>query len=205
MTTPTARRARGRTLRGAAIVTAATALCSLTGATAASAATESLGITMQAQEKTNWCWAASANTILDFLGHDYTQNEVCNAAFGRTQGTTCPNNQANLGNVQTALRWAEVEDGSYISNYLKASVIKTEIDNDRPIETRILWSSGGGHMHVVAGYETASNGTVDKVYWGDPWKSNQRYNWGTYTYYVGGSGSGNDKFSWTHTLYKIGQ
>ncbi len=168
-----------------------------TAATAphAVAAANRLNITMQAQEKTNWCWAASGNTIATFYGRRYSQNQFCNAAFRRQQGTTCPNNQATLGNVQNALDWAGINRGSYVSGYLNYGTVQNEINAGRPVETRIQWSSGGGHMHVIYGFDTANNW----VYWGDPWGSNNRYNWGDYNYYVNGS-----EFSWTHSLYRIG-
>ncbi|MEU4123610.1 papain-like cysteine protease family protein [Streptomyces virginiae] len=170
-------------------------------ATAAEAGADSalaykrLDITMQAQAKTNWCWAAGGNTIATWFGRNHSQNQFCNAAFNRQQGTECPNNQATLGNVQTGLRWAGVNPGSYVTGWLQYFTVQTEINAGRPIETRIQWSNGGGHMHVVYGYDTASNW----VYWGDPWPSSDRYNWASHAWYVN-----NNTFSWTHSLYRIG-
>ncbi|WKX69734.1 papain-like cysteine protease family protein [Streptomyces sp. XD-27] len=154
-----------------------------------------LDITMQAQQKTNWCWAASGNTIATWYGRNYSQNQFCNAAFDRAQGYDCPNWQATLGNVQTGLRWAGISPGSYVNGWLRYSTVVSEIDADRPIETRIQWSSGGGHMHVVYGYDDENS----LVYWGDPWPSSNRYNWASHSWYVN-----NNQFSWTHSLYRIG-
>ncbi|MFE2480113.1 papain-like cysteine protease family protein [Streptomyces sp. NPDC059389] len=166
------------------------------GAAAESAlASRRLNITMQAQAKTNWCWAASGNTIATWFGRNYTQNQFCNAAFNRQQGYDCPNNQATLGNVQTALDWAGINSGSYVNGWLRYTTVQSEIDAGRPVETRIQWSSGGGHMHVVYGYDTANSW----VYWGDPWPSSDRYNWASHAWYVD-----NSTFSWTHSLYRIG-
>ncbi|MEV5281095.1 papain-like cysteine protease family protein [Streptomyces sp. NPDC051994] len=164
-------------------------------AAAAAANSKRLNITMQAQQKDNWCWAASGNTIATWFGRGYTQNQFCNAAFGRTQGYDCPNWQADLGNVQTALNWAGINSGSYVTGWLRYSTVQTEINNNRPIETRIQWSSGGGHMNVLYGYDDANSW----VYWGDPWPSDNRYNWAAHDWYVD-----NDSFSWTHSLYRIG-
>ncbi|MQS40097.1 papain-like cysteine protease family protein [Streptomyces katsurahamanus] len=165
------------------------------GDTQSALAWKRLDITMQAQLKTNWCWAAGGNTIAAYYGRTYSQNQFCNAAFNRQQGTECPNNQATLGNVQTGLRWAGINPGSYINNWLRYPAVQTEIDANRPIETRIQWSSGGGHMHVIYGYDTANSW----VYWGDPWQTSDRYNWGSHAWYVN-----NNSFSWTHSLYRIG-
>ncbi|MFB7665189.1 papain-like cysteine protease family protein [Kitasatospora sp. NPDC056138] len=154
-----------------------------------------LDISMQQQQRDNWCWAASGNTIATYFGYDYSQNQFCNAAFGRATDSSCPNSQAALDDVQSALSRVGINPGRYVNSYLRYSTVQSEIDANRPIETRIQWSSGGGHMHVLYGYDTSSNW----VYWGDPWPSNYRYNWADYTYYVD-----NGSFSWTHSLYRIG-
>ncbi|MFF2020317.1 papain-like cysteine protease family protein [Streptomyces sp. NPDC058171] len=158
-------------------------------------ATKRLDITMQAQQKTNWCWAAAGNTIAAWYGRSYSQNQFCNAAFGRSQSSQCPNSQATLGDVQTGLRWTGVNPGSYINNWLRYPALQTEINANRPVETRIQWSSGGGHMHVLYGYDDSGSW----VYWGDPWPSSQRYSWASHSWYVN-----NSTFSWTHSLYRIG-
>ncbi|MFF1710645.1 papain-like cysteine protease family protein [Streptomyces sp. NPDC058268] len=158
-------------------------------------AAKRLNITMQAQQKTNWCWAAAGNTIATFYGRKYSQNQFCNAAFGRSQNTECPNSQATLGDVQNGLDWAGINAGSYVSGWLRYPTVQAEINAGRPVETRIQWSNGGGHMHVLYGYDDASSW----VYWGDPWPSNDRYNWASHSWYVN-----NNTFSWTHSLYRIG-
>ncbi|GAA3910381.1 papain-like cysteine protease family protein [Streptomyces gulbargensis] len=158
-------------------------------------AAKRLNITMQAQQKTNWCWAAGGNTIAAWFGRSYSQNQFCNAAFNRQQGYDCPNWQATLGNVQTGLRWAGINPGSYVDGWLRYSTVQSEINAGRPVETRIQWASGGGHMHVVYGYDD----TDSWVYWGDPWPSSDRYNWASHAWYVN-----NGSFSWTHSLYRIG-
>ncbi|MFI1073481.1 papain-like cysteine protease family protein [Streptomyces puniciscabiei] len=158
-------------------------------------AAKRLDITMQAQQNSNWCWAASGNTIASWFGRHYTQTQFCDAAFNRPQGSTCGNWQAALDDVQNALDWMGINPGTYVSGYLRYSTVQNEINAGRPIETRIQWSSGGGHMHVLYGYDTSDN----QVYWGDPWPSNYRYNWADYDYYVS-----NNSFTWTHSLYRIG-
>ncbi|MFJ1752111.1 papain-like cysteine protease family protein [Kitasatospora sp. NPDC088134] len=154
-----------------------------------------LNLTMQAQQQSNWCWAASGNTIATYYGYGYSQNQFCNLAFGRSVNSSCPNSQASLGDVQNALYRIGISTGSYVNGYLRYSTVQTEIDNGRPVETRIQWSSGGGHMNVLYGYDPGNNW----LYWGDPWPSNYRYNWGDYDYYVS-----NSSFSWTHSLYRVG-
>lgn len=191
LTLPTA----AATAADGAAGTGTTTATSPSPAESAALATKRLNITMQAQQKTNWCWAAGGNTIATWFGRSYSQNQFCNAAFNRQQGSDCPNNQATLGNVQTGLRWAGINSGSYVNGWLQYSTVQTEINANRPIETRIQWSNGGGHMHVIYGYDTANSW----VYWGDPWPSSDRYNWASHAWYVN-----NNTFSWTHSLYRIG-
>ncbi|MEV7685748.1 papain-like cysteine protease family protein [Streptomyces bungoensis] len=172
------------------------------GTTAAVAAADStsggarqLDITMQAQQRSNWCWAASGATIAAWFGRDYSQNSFCDAAFGYSLDTSCPNSQATLADDQTAYDWMGLNPGSYIQGRIGYGSVQSEIDAGRPVQTRIQWSSGGGHMEVLYGYDTSQNW----VYWGDPWPDDYRYNWATYGYYTS-----NADFSWTHTLYGIG-
>ncbi|MFC8509268.1 papain-like cysteine protease family protein [Streptomyces sp. NPDC057411] len=179
----------------AAPASAAPAGSGTQGDTVSAYASKRLNITMQAQQKTNWCWAGGGNTIATWFGRGYTQNQFCNAAFNRQQGYDCPNWQATLGNVQNGLSWAGINPGSYVDGWLRYSTVQTEINANRPIETRIQWSSGGGHMHVIYGYDDANSW----VYWGDPWPSSDRYNWASHDWYVN-----NNSFSWTHSLYRIG-
>ncbi|WP_030784130.1 papain-like cysteine protease family protein [Streptomyces sp. NRRL S-920] len=198
LTAPTATAAPAPTTSAAPVTSAAPAASEASGTGAADVsalAARRLNITMQAQQKTNWCWAAGGNTIAAFMGRNYSQNQFCNAAFGRSQNTECPNNQATLGNVQNGLRWTGINPGSYVTGWLRYSTVKTEVDAGRPVETRIQWSNGGGHMHVLYGYDDANSW----VYWGDPWPSSDRYNWASHAWYVD-----NNTFSWTHSLYRIG-
>ncbi|MCQ4081434.1 C39 family peptidase [Streptomyces sp. RB6PN25] len=186
-----------RRLASALLAVLAVLGASTATATAARAdgSSKQLNITMQAQQNSNWCWAASGNTIASWFGREYTQNQFCDAAFNEPQGTACGNWQASLADVQTAFDWAGIDPGTYVSGNLRYGTVQNEINAGRPVETRIQWSSGGGHMHVLYGYDTSDNW----VYWGDPWPSNDRYNWGDYSWYVS-----NDTFTWTHSLYGIG-
>lgn len=154
-----------------------------------------LNITMQAQQMTNWCWAAAGDTVADFYGHDYSQNQFCNLAFGRAVNSSCPNWQATLGNDRQAFDAMGINPGRYVNGYLDYAAITREIDADRPVMSRIQWQSGGGHMLTVYGYDVSKNW----VYWGDPWPSSGRYHWATYNYYVD-----NGSFFWTHSLYGLG-
>lgn len=179
----------------AVAVPASAATADMTGNAAANATTDQLNITMQSQQYSNWCWAASGNTVAAFYGYSYSQNQFCNMAFGNSLNASCANSQASLADDQTAFDRIGISPGNYVTGYLYYSAIIREIDAGRPVMARIQWSSGGGHMEVLYGYDQSQNW----VYWGDPWPSDNRYNWGSYIYYVS-----NGSFSWTHSLDYIG-
>lgn len=181
------------TLALAAAAMPGTSFAAQSGTSAAAAA--KLNITMQAQQKSNWCWAASGNTVAAYMGKSYSQNQFCNLAFSRSMNASCPNNQATLANDQTAFRQIGINPGNYVYAHLYYSAIVREVDARRPVLARIQWTGGGGHMQVLYGYDQSSS----MVYWGDPWPSSNRYNWASYNYYVS-----NNSFFWTHSLDYIG-
>jgi hypothetical protein len=154
-----------------------------------------LSVTGQSQQKSNWCWAATGNSIAAFYGRTYSQNQFCNLAFGNSQNATCPNNQATLANDQQAFRSIGISAGSYISGTLAFNTLVTEIAAGRPVMTRIGWSSGGGHMMDIIGYDS-SDSTLEYY---NPWPDDPRYNYSSYTWY-----RSNSQFTWTHSLYRIG-
>ncbi|MFQ6266489.1 papain-like cysteine protease family protein [Kutzneria viridogrisea] len=152
-------------------------------------------ISMQSQQQNQWCWAASGTTIASYFNYSVNQNTFCNLAKGRDTSYSCPNWQGTLGDVQNAFYQLGFSyTGDYLNGTISFSSLQQQISANQPLETRIGWTSGGGHMHVLYGYDSAK-GTVS---YGDPWPSNQRYQTMSYNYYVS-----NSSFAWTHTLTGI--
>lgn len=200
MSFPPQRLALSRWRRGLAassLVLAAVLSATAVSATGASAvgSRNVLNFTEEQQTQSNWCWAATGVSIAEYHGHSVSQNSFCDAAFGNSQSATCGNDQATLANDQAAYRWLGIDPGDYITGTISYSTLQSEVNSSRPVQARIGWSSGGGHMEVLYGYDTSDN----YVYWGDPWPSDNRYNWASYSYYAN-----NGDFTWTHTLYGIG-
>ena len=63
--------------------------------------------------------ASGGNTIATWFGRNYSPHQFCDAAFNRQHGYDCPNDQATLGNVQTGLRSAGINSGSYVTGWLQ--------------------------------------------------------------------------------------
>ncbi|WP_207944764.1 papain-like cysteine protease family protein [Actinomadura rubrisoli] len=152
-----------------------------------------LQINQEVQQQNQWCWAASGLTIAKFLGKSTSQNEFCNMARNRTAGSQCPNQPGYLEWAQTAFRKLGISAGT-VGGPMAFTAIKAEIDGNRPIETGIYWTAGGGHAQVIYGYSGTST-----IAYGDPWPSSPRY-----SEMSAGSYTSNGQFRWGQALYRVG-
>lgn len=181
-------RARLRLARGVAMVAAATIVASPGVASAGD-----LPINQEVQEQDQWCWAASGLTIAKFHHKgNVSQNEFCNMARGFPQGSSCPNEGGLLQYDQQAFRELGLSEGT-VTPPIPFQSVQSEIDSQRPIQTGIYWTAGGGHSQVIYGYGG------DTVAVGDPWPSSPRYSEMPYDSYVS-----NGEFQWAEALWRIG-
>ncbi|MFI8939624.1 papain-like cysteine protease family protein [Streptomyces syringium] len=174
-----------------AIVLAASGLLAVAGGTAHAEAGQDT-ISMLKQEKSQWCWVASGLTIAKFQGFGSTQTDFCNRAqpyYG------CNNQPATLDDMARA--WSSLglaHTGSGLNSAATFNQVYTDVKAARPIGARIGWTSGGGHMNVVYGFDT-SNNTIAVA---DPWPDTATYTWWNYNDYVSNSSS-----KWTHSRIGI--
>ncbi|MCI8539817.1 MAG: hypothetical protein HFF18_14365 [Oscillospiraceae bacterium] len=142
------------------------------------------------QEKKYWCWAATAECILDYFGISTTQESFVSLVKGITPA---PN--------VTALD-SEVYDGLYdygLTGTIRAASISfsstaSEIYNERPIYAGISWSSGGGHAVVICGYDSDSK----MIEYMEP--DDGTFHQMLYSKFKGGSSSSRD---WDGTIYGL--
>ncbi len=137
----------------------------------------SLAVGLRPQETSMWCWAASGEMVMDFLGTNVTQCDEANKRFGRTD---CPCSQCSnpiadppcvIGGwpefdkygfkfkrtSDTALTWAQLQEELAEDTYCGKT----------PIAYSWHWTGGGGHMMVARGYVTANNQNFVAIL--DPW------------------------------------
>lgn len=127
------------------------------------------GVTLRAQETSMWCWAASGEMCMDFLGTDVSQCDQANKRFNRTDCCTTPGNCVTGGwpefdkygftfqrTSNTALTWAQLREQIFCKK--------------KPVAFAWHWPGGGGHMMVAYGY--AEVGGQQWVYYRDPWPPN---------------------------------
>ncbi|MFE6050024.1 papain-like cysteine protease family protein [Kitasatospora sp. NPDC056446] len=149
-------------------------------------------INMYKQEKTQWCWVASGLTIAKFQGYGSTQTDFCSRAqpyYG------CNNQPATLDDM--AKGWSSLgmtHPGSGLTSAATFDQVYTDVKAARPVAARIGWTSGGGHMNVVYGFDTSKN-TIAVA---DPWPDTATYTWWNYNDYVS-----NSSFRWTHSRIGI--
>jgi hypothetical protein len=125
-----------------------------------------LTFTMQQQKQTNWCWAAVATSVADFLGNlnQWTQCKLSNQQL--TQTTCCsdganPNTCNKVSFLENSLLLVQhTSPATPLHAAASEADIKREIDAGRPIGVRIGWNNSGdqGHFVLVTGYVDSPTG-----------------------------------------------
>jgi len=147
----------------------------------------SQAVALRPQETRMWCWAASGEMCMEFLGTNVTQCDEANKRFGRTDccNSPVPNACVNGG-------WPEFEKYGYTAAITSDAALSWEDLKKqiycvkKPFAFSWHWTGGGGHMMVVTGYAVINN--VNYVSINDPWEpnvGNQRLI--SYTEYVSGA------------------
>jgi hypothetical protein len=119
--------------------------------------TKQLSFTMQAQLASNWCWAATSNSVSHFYWSlsTWTQCKIVNAELGRTDACNTPTPAG--ANIPWYLDKALDRTHNFVSIHAAPATfaqIRAEIDAGRPMGARIGWNGGGGHFMVIYGYST---------------------------------------------------
>jgi hypothetical protein len=134
-----------------------------------------------------WCWAASGQMVMDFLGHNVSQGVEANSRFGRTDCTNSPVPSACVNGG-----WPEFDKyGFTFDRTSNTALTWTQLTNQigcqgKPFAFSWHWPGGGGHMMVAIGYK--SQDSVDYVFVNDPWAPNVgNASWKTYSNYISGS------------------
>jgi len=118
-----------------------------------------------AQEAKLWCWAASAQMVMDLFG---TQVKQCEQANKRLGLTTCCN--ASMPRACNQAGWPEFTKYGFAATQQTTQAALTwgqltaEIGcGRRPVAFSWRWTGGGGHMMVAYGYVVTSEGVREVV------------------------------------------
>lgn len=162
-----------------------------------------VGLTVERQQQTQWCWAAVSNSVSHFYnaGSTWSQCTIVNAELGRTNCCTSGSSSAcnkswyldrALRRVGCLLTWA--------SGTLSFATVRSLLGAGRPPCARQGWSGGGGHfMAIVCVFEgvvgalSGAGSTAKRVKISDPWYGDSIVDYTTFVSGYQGSGS------WTHS------
>jgi lysozyme family protein len=153
-----------------------------------------LEFTMQAQQQTNWCWAAVSTSVSHFYDANsaWTQCKVADTQLGRTD--CCGGGASGACNVYGYLDQGLVEVGHFDHLQNGATtfeVLQNEIIASRPLGIRVAWLGGGAHFVAAIGAEEE-----DLVLVGDPGSgTNSLVDYATLLTSYSGSGT------WTHSYF----
>jgi Papain-like cysteine protease AvrRpt2 len=128
-----------------------------------------LSFTMQRQQQTQWCWAATSVSVARFYDGrtGWTQCGMVDAELGQhgccNQGRSARCNRPNVLDAPLARADILARRQNAAAGY---SAIRAEIDAGRPVAWRIGWRGGGGHFAVIEGYQRRG---AQWVAIDDPW------------------------------------
>ncbi|MCT2562296.1 papain-like cysteine protease family protein [Chryseobacterium herbae] len=155
------------------------------GFLAATDQTVVLDVNIIGQQTNNWCWAASGQMVMEYLGSNISQCEQANYRFGLSNCCITPT-PANC--IQGG--WPDFENWGFSSittlwgDALYFDELQNQFDSNMPVAFSWGWTGGGGHMQVATGYSLLS----EMVSINDPWPPNiGTFKWLSYNAYVQGS------------------
>jgi hypothetical protein len=151
---------------------------------------------MQHQQQSNWCWAATATSVALFYkpASGWTQCSVANNELGRTD--CCAGGASGACNVYGYLDQALNVVGRldhWVGGTATIAQIENEVTFARPLGIRVAWAGGGAHFLCIMGHYNA--GGVDYVTVDDPIYGRSDVAYSTLQSAYQGSGT------WTHTYY----
>jgi hypothetical protein len=121
------------------------------------------------QEQRKWCWAASAQMVLEHCGFATTQ---CDIAAGLLNKSCCRTPRAcNVGCKSDGVDQIYNQFGinsQYQPSSLPFTSIQAEINAKRPIQVGLNWAKGGGHLAIITGWEQDTSGDWVRVNDPDP-------------------------------------
>jgi hypothetical protein len=122
------------------------------------------------QQTSMWCWAASGEMVMGYLGGMMSQCEQANQRFGRTDCCDSPTPGACVVGG-----WPEFSKYGFsydTGGALSWTALKAQIDtNKTPFAFSWHWDGGGGHMMVVTGYKVINGQNWVSI--NDPWAPNE--------------------------------
>ncbi|MNW31949.1 hypothetical protein D3C74_88780 [compost metagenome] len=154
---------------------------------------KTLSIPVHEQEMKNWCWAASAQMVIDYFGGNKSQRQIVNYVKGSVIDKPGSNNE-----TIKALNYGGVE-GTHKNGKLTFGSIISQINNNQPILAAVNYyrsKDNVGHMFVIRGYYEDNSDDSYDVYFIDPAD-------GTRNYRNYDSFADNSVYYWDRSIHRI--
>jgi hypothetical protein len=146
--------------------------------TAAAPLEHELGVRRTRQLRSNWCWAACVDMVLDFYGQpEVRQCDVvgkklnkpcCDDPFNNKYNVTCDEKDIRLvWNSLGIKSRAHLGQLTQDHGWVEAGELMTELKNNHPVQLGLKWNGTGGHAIIVQGWKDSSQGLFFFV--NDPW------------------------------------
>ena len=165
--------------------------------TVAAAQVQSVPTPLYGQLTDMWCWAASGQMAMSYLGTNVSQCEQANKEFNRTDccvpSGKLPPAQCIHGGSPQLSAWGFSFDKTEPGTPLTMAQMAQQIAANKPWIFVWKWTTGGGHVMVGTGYvnlPTLPTPTElvlvnNPEPWNDSGKGGSQY-WTTYANYVSG-------------------
>jgi hypothetical protein len=132
-------------------------------------------IQMTPQQEANWCWAAVACAVKNFLSPAAGMTQCGVAQPVLVTESQIESTVSCCANAAQCNMPAELQDAlNAVDNlrqmdagFLGFADLKNELNAGRPIGVRIQWPDGGGHFILIDGYREFSSG-AQQVHVSDP-------------------------------------
>jgi hypothetical protein len=113
-----------------------------------------LPLTLHWQQTSEWCWAASGQMVMDFLGpRDVPQCYQANQHYPRNDCCSCPTpDECVKPGWPDFSTWGYNSTETQWGTPLSWSQVMDEIDSGRPFTFDWAWNGGGSHVMVAYGY-----------------------------------------------------
>lgn len=134
-----------------------------------------LNVPLETQERTNWCWAASASMTRKFLGRPIDQCTQASALLGGTQGfpkDCCAPHRCDSPSFPDLGHLGELSFSHRDYKALSWDELTEQIRHGIPVPFTWMFRGGSEHMMVAVGFTTTPAGRW--VYVNDPSPTDQQ-------------------------------
>lgn len=156
-----------------------------------------LTVTLFPQLTDMWCWAASAEMVMDYAGTSVSQCAQANAEFGMSNCCEGPTPSTCVqGGYPDFAYWGFSSQTTPYGTALTWAELSEQFTLGQPVAYAWSWVGGGGHVMVATGvWVDPEEGSLVDI--NNPWPPNQGDQTTlTYALYVSDPGSYTHQMDW---------